>query len=129
MENELYYLKEFHKAFNCVINEFPTIVDKETALLRVKLVVSESAELTEAIANEDIVEIFDAIIDLLYVILGTAHSYGLANFLLEGFRQVHYNNMSKLGEDGKPMKDKAGKIIKPDNYKPVDLSWIKEVNK
>ncbi|KKM04004.1 hypothetical protein LCGC14_1768650, partial [marine sediment metagenome] len=51
-----------------------------------------------------------------------AVSYGLP--IEEGFRQVHENNMSKLGPDGKPLKDSSGKVIKPDNYKPIDLSWV-----
>jgi predicted HAD superfamily Cof-like phosphohydrolase len=126
MENQwVENLKEFHKAFDCVSNKYPETPDTETALLRVKLVVSEASELTEAIANKDKVEIFDAIIDLLYVTIGTAVSYGMADVLCEGFRQVHENNMSKLGRDGKPLKDESGKVIKPVGYRPVDLSWVK----
>ncbi len=122
--NYMELLREFHKCFGCVENSSPTIIDKQTALLRVKLIISEAAELTEAIANEDMIEIFDGLIDLLYVTFGTAVSYGLP--IEKGFRQVHANNMSKLGPDGKPLKDASGKVIKPSNYKPIDLSWIAE---
>ena len=120
--NYMESLRCFHESFACVANQRPSIVDKETALLRVKLIVTEAAEVTEAIANEDMTEIFDGLIDLLYVTFGTAVSYGLP--IEEGFRQVHENNMSKLGPDGKPLKDASGKVIKPDGYKPIDLSWV-----
>lgn len=115
-------LRQFHERFELVANQSPTIVDKKTALLRVKVIISEAAELTEAIADEDIVRIFDGLLDLLYTTFGTGVSYGLP--IEKGFRQVHENNMTKLGPDGKPLKDAAGKVIKPDGYKPVDLSWV-----
>jgi len=120
--NYMESLRRFHRSFDCVANDSPAIVDKETALLRVKLIISEAAEVTEAIANDDMTEIFDGLIVLLFVTFEPAVSYGLP--IEEGFRQVHENNMSKLGPDGKPLKDSSGKVIKPDNYKPIDLSWV-----
>jgi predicted HAD superfamily Cof-like phosphohydrolase len=119
-------LKEFHKGFGCVIQEQPHLTDTETALLRSRLMISEVAETVEAISKKDLVEILDGLIDTLYVVVGTAVSYGFGDILNEAFMEVHKNNMSKLGPDGKPLKDASGKIIKPTNYKPVDLKHFLE---
>jgi len=126
MQKQLEQLKDFHEAFGCVLNETPTIPDAETALLRTKLMVSENAETVEAIANKDMLEILDGLVDKLYVTLGTAVSYGLADILPAAFQLVHENNMSKLGPDGKPIKDASGKVVKPEGYVPVDLRPLLE---
>lgn len=117
-------LKAFHEAFDCARNTNPTIVDDASALLRAKLLISEASETVEAMANKDMVEILDGLVDTLYVTVGAAVSYGLGDILMEAFDLVHINNMSKLGPDGKPLKDASGKVIKPEGYKPVNLEAL-----
>lgn len=114
-------LKEFMDAFGCVQNDTPTIVDPKTAMLCTKLRVSEKSETIEAMADENLVGVLDGLIDQLYVVIYTARAYGLADLLVPAFMMVHDNNMSKLGLDGKPIKDASGKVRKPEGYKPVDL--------
>ena len=119
-------LKEFMIAFDCEINETPTVPDDKTALLCAKLRISEKSETVEAIADKNILEVLDGIVDQIYVAVYTAHVYGLGGILRKAFKLVHENNMSKLGPDGKPIKDASGKVIKPDGYKPVDLRPLLE---
>lgn len=126
MYAEIEKLKEFHHAFGATINRLPTIPDNATKELRKRLINEEAEEFCLAVDNDDIVEIFDAIIDLLYVTLGAAVSFGFGCFLTKSFKQVHENNMSKLGPNGKPITDDGGKVLKPEGYKPVDLAWIKK---
>lgn len=117
-------LKEFHEAFDLKMSNSPDTlyVDQRTEMLRVKLMISELSELVDAMANEDLVEIADGIADLLYVVIGTGITYGIP--MKKVFDQVHANNMTKVGPDGYAIKDASGKVQKPDDYKPVDLSWI-----
>lgn len=111
------------RSFEQVTNQQPTVLDAATALLRVKLHQGEDYELTEALADGNLVEQFDACLDLLYVVFGTMVANGTAAYLAEGWKQVHANNMSKL-VDGKPLLDAAGKFVKPEGFEPVDLKWI-----
>lgn len=114
-------VKSFHEKFGCVINKRPTIVDNTTRLLRDTLIREESQELFVAMAKEDIIEIADGLADLLYVVFGTAVSYGIP--IQEVFDEVHESNMTKNN-----LKNDNGKVIGKDgNYKPVDLEWLKEL--
>ena len=103
-EAPLSQLKEFHEAFDLAAFSVPCIPLGSTPMLRTKLMVSECSETVEAMADEDMLEILDGLVDQLYVVLGTAVSYGLADILPAAFQLVHDNNMSKLGPDGKPIK-------------------------
>ena len=116
-------MQECMTAFHQVTSYRPTVLDARTALLRVKLHQGEDTELTDALADGDLVEQFDACIDLLYVVYGTMVANGTINYLARGWRDVHENNMSKL-VNGEPLLDASGKFVKPPGYKPVDLSWI-----
>lgn len=111
------------RSFQQVSHVRPTVLDAKTALLRAKLVTGEAAELVDALADGDLVEQFDACIDLIYVVLGTMVANGTSDYLAEGWKQVHENNMTKL-VNGQPLLDASGKFIKPDTYRPVDLTWI-----
>ena len=115
-------VEEFHVKFDCLRNSKPTMISKDIMELRIALIEEELDELREGIANEDLVEIADALTDLLYVIYGTGHSYGLP--LDQCFAEVHRSNMTKLGEDGKPMRRSDGKILKGVNYTPPNLKSI-----
>lgn len=115
-------LYEFHEKFGLGIAFKPGLISKRATLLRTKLIVTEAAELVEAMADGNIIEIADGIADLRYVTIGTGLEYGIP--MRKVFDQVHANNMTKVGSNGEVLRDAAGKIQKPPGYKPVDLSWI-----
>ena len=88
--------------------------------LRVSLIKEELDELTKAINENDILEVADALTDILYVTYGAGHAFGID--LDKCFDEVQKSNMSKLGEDGKPMYNENGKVLKGPNYFKPDLS-------
>ncbi len=99
--------------------EFPS---KDVCKLRVELIAEELGELKEAIRDKDIVEVADALTDLLYVVYGAGHAFGID--LDKCFNEVHRSNMSKLGLDGKPIYREDGKILKGPAYFSPDLESI-----
>jgi len=118
-------VKKFHEAFNMKVSPTnkPDITDSD-ALLRMRLIDEEYKEVIEAIELRDPYKIAKELADLLYVVYGTAVSFGID--LDEVFDIVHRSNMTKLGEDGKPIYREDGKILKSDSYVPADLSDIFE---
>ena len=113
---------DFMEAFGQDVNIEPTWPDFSTRELRLELIQEEVDELGEAMEQRDMVGIADALTDILYVVYGTGHSYGID--LDECFQEVHSSNMSKLGEDGKPIRRDDGKILKGPNYFEPDLESI-----
>ena len=97
----------------------PTLPNDDLAELRVDLIQEEVDELQEALAAKDIVEIADALTDILYVTYGAGHAFGID--LDTCFTEVHRSNMSKLGIDGKPIYREDGKVLKGPNYAPPEL--------
>ena len=124
MEEVLNKLKEFHLVYGHPIESEPTTQTNELAELRYKLGKEELAEYLEANRNDDPVEVADALADQLYILLGTMLAHGMQNVIVEVFDEVHRSNMSKLGEDGKPIKREDGKILKGPNYFKPDLGKI-----
>ena len=113
---------DFMEAFGQEVNTEPEFPDFSTRELRFELIREEYEELEEAIENRDIVEVADALTDLLYVIYGAGHAFGID--LDACYTEVHMSNMSKLGPDGKPMKREDGKVMKgPDFFEP-DLESV-----
>ena len=100
----------------------PTLPDVNLAELRLDLIQEEVDELATAFINQDIVEIADALTDILYVTYGAGHAFGLD--LDECFEEVHQSNMSKLGIDGKPIYRQDGKVLKGRGYTPPQLAKI-----
>ena len=94
--------------------------DEKTNKLRIELIKEELDELTEAIKQNDLLEVADALTDILYVTYGAGHAFGID--LDKCFDEVQNSNMSKLGEDGKPIYNEAGKVMKGPNYFKPDLS-------
>ena len=88
--------------------------------LRLSLIQEELDELTKAIKEKDILEVADALTDILYVTYGAGHAFGVN--LDKCFEEVQNSNMSKLGEDGKPIYNEEGKVMKGPNYFKPDLS-------
>ena len=113
---------DFMEAFGQIVEPEPIIPDDMIVDLRVDLIAEEFLELREAVANEDIVEIADALTDLLYVVYGAGHAFGID--LDECFLEVHASNMSKLDDDGQPIYREDGKVLKSDNYFKPNLSSV-----
>ena len=113
---------DFIEAFGQIIEPEPIIPDDMIVDLRVDLIAEEFLELREAVANEDIVEIADALTDLLYVVYGAGHAFGID--LDECFLEVHASNMSKLDDDGQPIYREDGKVLKSDNYFKPNLASV-----
>ncbi len=115
----------FMKTFGQEIKNKPSFSTKKINQLRISLIQEELDELKEAMANNDLLEVADALTDLLYVTYGAGHAFGID--LDKCFNEVQNSNMSKLGEDGKPIYNELGKVMKGPNYFKPDLS--KFVNK
>ena len=113
---------DFMEAFGQDVETQPTWPDFSTRELRVDLIQEEVDELVEAIANKDMVEIADALTDILYVVYGAGHAFGID--LDECFTEVHASNMSKCGDDGHPIKDENGKVMKGPGFFAPDLESI-----
>jgi predicted HAD superfamily Cof-like phosphohydrolase len=115
-------VENFMLAFGQAVKVSPELADFNTAELRFELIAEEVQELSTAIDNDDIVEIADALTDILYVVYGAGHAYGID--LDDCFNEVHRSNMSKLGENGKPIYREDGKVLKGPGYSPPDLESI-----
>lgn len=115
-------VENFMRAFGQDVKDQPELADFNTAELRLELITEEVQELSTAIDNDDIVEIADALTDILYVVYGAGHAYGID--LDECFNAVHDSNMSKLGEDGKPIYRADGKVLKGPDYYPPNLEDV-----
>ena len=124
MKKQLEQLKEFHTTFNHPIELTPTAQSDELAQLRYKLGKEELDEYLEANQNDDPVGIADALADQLYILLGTMLVHGMQDVIEEVFDEVQRSNMSKLGEDGKPIYREDGKILKGPNYFKPDIGKI-----
>jgi predicted HAD superfamily Cof-like phosphohydrolase len=108
---------EFMSAFDQDVHKEVHMPDTDTQKLRVELIREELQELVDAIENSDTIEIADALTDLLYVVYGAGHAFGLD--LDCCFKEVHASNMSKLGDDGKPIHREDGKVLKgPSFFQP-----------
>lgn len=116
-------VKEFHETYGLPVENSPNIADQKTNDLRINLIAEELEELKEALKNNDIVETLDALIDLQYVLDGAFLSFGLHDVKEAAFAEVHRSNMSKLGEDGKPIRRESdGKVMKGPNYFTPDMT-------
>ena len=123
MEKQLLQVLEFQKAFDVECSDKPKMIKKTRSRLRYKLLLEEVEELGEA---KNILDVSDAICDILYVLLGSAHEYGIADRLEMLFDEIHGSNMSKLGIDGKPKFRKDGKVVKQKGYRKPKLRPILE---
>lgn len=124
MQEEINKVREFHQLFALPVLDKPRVPEDNRIDLRFDLIREEAEEFLRAAYNKDIVEVADALTDILYVTFGAALEFGLQDKLVECFKAVHENNLSKLGADGKPIYRADGKVKKPDGYKPVDLTKI-----
>ena len=111
---------KFMKTFGQEVKNKPGLSSEKINNLRISLINEELEEFKEAIKNNDLKEAIDALTDILYVTYGAGHAFGVN--LDECFDEVQRSNMSKLGEDGKPIYNEAGKVMKGPNYFKPDLS-------
>ena len=126
-QSNLDLVRAFHTAFDIPILPAPTFPSHERIEMRLRILDEERGELSEAIADRDLVEVADALTDMAYLVYGTALEFGID--LNPSFREVHRSNMSKLGEDGKPILRADGKILKGPNFTLPDLEAIIELYK
>jgi predicted HAD superfamily Cof-like phosphohydrolase len=117
-------VEEFHNAFGIKNADSLTTADKDTQSLRLDLILEETQEYKEACEQHDIIGIADALGDQLYIIFGTILKHGLQDKIEEIFNEIHRSNMSKLGEDGKPLYREDGKVLKGPKYTKPDIKSI-----
>ena len=109
----------FMKTFGQEVKSKPSFSTDKINKLRIDLIKEELEELTEAMHRKDLLEVADALTDILYVTYGAGHSFGID--LDQCFNEVQNSNMSKLGKDGNPIYNESGKVMKGPNYFKPDL--------
>lgn len=125
MKKRIAAVKEFHSAFGLGIKENPVAdLGKDKNLLRFNLMKEENEEYLEAANNNDIVEVADALGDMLYILCGTIIEHGMQHKIEEVFDEIQSSNMSKLGEDGNPIYREDGKVLKGPNYFKPNIDKI-----
>ncbi|MDA9562138.1 nucleoside triphosphate pyrophosphohydrolase family protein [Candidatus Pelagibacter bacterium] len=112
----------FMKTFGQEVKTKPSLSSDKINKLRIDLIKEELEELTEAMQKKDLLEVADALTDILYVTYGAGHAFGIN--LDACFNEVQNSNMSKLGKDGKPIYNESGKVMKGPNYFKPDFSKI-----
>ena len=110
---------KFMKTFGQEVKSKSSLSSEKINSLRVSLIEEELDELKQAIREKNLLEVADALTDLLYVTYGAGHAFGIN--LDKCFDEVQKSNMSKLGKDGKPIYNKFGKVMKGPNYSPPNL--------
>ena len=125
MQKQLKAVKLFHETYGLgVSEEMKADLGNLKNELRFNLMKEENEEYLEAVENNDIVEIADALGDMLYILCGTILEHGLQHKIEEVFDEIQRSNMSKLGEDGKPIYREDGKVMKGPNYFKPNFSAI-----
>ena len=117
-------VKTFMETFGQEVKTKPSFSTDKINSLRYDLIKEELEELKEAMENKDLLEVADALTDILYVTYGAGHAFGID--LDKCFEEVQNSNMSKLGEDGKPIYNEKGKVMKGPNYLEPDLKQFVE---
>ncbi len=113
-------VKKFMETFGQEVKTSPSFSSEKINKLRYNLIKEELDEFKHALDNDDLLEVADALTDILYVTYGAGHAFGID--LDACFQEVQSSNMSKLGENGKPIFNNEGKVMKGPNYFKPDLS-------
>ena len=125
MKRKIEAVKQFHTAFGLGIKNTPTAdLGEAKNLLRYKLMREENEEDLEAANTNDLVEVADALGDMLYILCGTIIEHGMQYKIEEVFEEIQRSNMSKLGADGKPIYREDGKVLKGPSYFPPNINDI-----
>ena len=127
MKNKIAGVTAFHTAFKLNMNQEPVVnIGEDRKKLRFDLMKEENEEYLEAAENNDLVEVADALGDMLYILCGTIIEHGMQDKIEEVFNEIQRSNMSKLGEDGKPIYREDGKVLKGPNYFKPNIAEILE---
>lgn len=127
MKSKINAVKLFHESFGLGVSKVMRANLGETKnQLRFNLMDEENKEYLEAASNDDLVEVADALGDMLYILCGTILEHGMQHKIEEVFNEIQRSNMSKLGEDGKPIYREDGKVLKGPNYFKPDIASILE---
>ena len=131
MKKQIAQVAEFQNAFKQLVNTEPSFIDRDSVDLRYDLMTEENEEYYQAVVDNNLVEIADALGDQLYVLLGTILSHGMQYIIEDVLTEIHRSNMSKLDADGKPIVNGAngildktrpvGKVLKSANYSEPNL--------
>ena len=125
MQNQLKSVKIFHEAFGVIISNKPTLeLPKDILKLRHSLMQEENNEYLKAVDEKNLIEVADALGDMLYILCGTILTHGFQNLIEDIFDEIQSSNMSKLGDDGKPIYRNDGKVLKGPNYKKPNIKKI-----
>jgi predicted HAD superfamily Cof-like phosphohydrolase len=127
MKKQLNHVEKFHDTFG-IPNEYTpkATISNDLIDLRFKLMAEENEEYLEAAKNGDLVEVADALGDMMYILCGTILSHGMQHKIEDVFEEIQRSNMSKLGEDGKPIYREDGKVLKGPNYFKPNIAKIIE---
>lgn len=127
MKKQLNHVEKFHDTFG-IPNEYTpkATISNDLIDLRFKLMAEENEEYLEAAKNGDLVEVADALGDMMYILCGTILSHGMQHKIEEVFEEIQRSNMSKLGEDGIPIYREDGKVLKGPNYFKPNIAKIIE---
>ena len=125
MKHQIDSVKKFHEVYKLNYKESPIAkLDLATINLRFNLMDEENKEYLEAAQNNDLIEVADALGDMLYILCGTIIAHGMQDKIEEVFDEIQKSNLSKLGENGKPIYREDGKVMKGPNYFKPDILKI-----
>ena len=125
MKNKINAVKEFHTAYKIGYQDTPKAdLGNAKNELRFNLMQEENEEYLEAAKNNDLVEVADALGDMLYILCGTIIEHGMQDKIEAVFNEIQRSNMSKLGEDGQPIYREDGKVLKGPNYFKPNIADI-----
>ena len=130
MKKQLDHVEKFHDTFGIANQYAPTTaISEKTIDLRFRLMAEENEEYLEAAKAGDMVEVADALGDMMYILCGTILSHGMQHVIEEVFEEIQSSNMSKLGEDGKPIYREDGKVMKGPGYFKPNIAAVLERHK
>ena len=125
MKRKIDAVELFHKSFGLGVSDSPRAdLGQEKNMLRFNLMDEENKEYLQAAQNNDLVEVADALGDMLYILCGTILEHGMQYKIEEVFEEIQRSNMSKLGADGKPIYREDGKVLKGPDYTAPDIRTI-----
>lgn len=129
LQEAIGYVQKFHDSFGVFSTDSPTTnVDEKLIDLRHKLMAEENEEYLEAAKSGDLVEVADALGDMLYILCGTIITHGMQHKIEEVYSEIQRSNMSKLDANGKPIYREDGKVMKSDLYFKPDIATILKDN-
>lgn len=125
MKEQLKRVEDFHTSFDLPVRQKPEVHDAlQESVLRYKLMREENEEYLDAAERGDLIEVADALGDMLYILCGTILSHGLQEKIVEVFNEIHRSNMSKLDANGQPIYRSDGKVLKGPNYRPPNIAEV-----